>query len=209
MSSSKTNPKVNGYFSRAKKWKEEMEKMREIALGCDLTEELKWGKPCYTLDGKNVVLIVGFKDYCSYILAKGALLEDPKNILVKAGENTQAARQIRFTGLQEITKLERALKGYLQNAIDVEKAGLEVIYKKITERPLPEELQAKMDEDPEFEKAFKALTPGRQRAYLMHFGDAKQSATRIARIEKCTAQIFEGKGLNEEYIQQKKKTAKR
>jgi len=174
-----------------------MEKLRAIVLSCPLTEELKWGKPCYTFEGKNIVLIIGFKEYCALLLGKGALLKDPKGILVKAGENTQAARQIRFTDLGQITKLAGTLKAYLQEAIAAEKAGLEVAYKKISEYAIPEELQARFDEMPALKKAFQSLTPGRQRFYLMHFSSAKQSTTRIARIEKCTPQILAGKGMND------------
>lgn len=204
MSKTTTNPKVDGYLKKAKKWREEMEELRAIILGCGLAEELKWGKPCYTVQDKNVVLIVGFKDYCSLLLCKGALLKDPKGILIKAGENTQAARQIRFTGMQEINKLETSLKAYVREAVEVEKAGLEVTYKKISEFPIPEELQNKLAEDPTLKKAFAALTPGRQRAYFMHFAAPKQSATRVSRIEKCTPLILAGKGLNDDYRQSKK-----
>ncbi|EDY18007.1 protein of unknown function DUF1801 [Chthoniobacter flavus Ellin428] len=197
MTKSSTNPKADRYFKSAKRWQEEMEKLRAIVLSCPLTEELKWGKPCYTFEGKNIVLIIGFKEYCSLLLGKGALLKDPKGILVKAGENTQAARQIRFTDLGQITKLAPTLKAYLQEAIAAEKAGLEVTYKKITEFAIPEELQARFDEQPAFKKAFQSLTAGRQRAYLIHFSGAKQSATRTARIEKCIPQILDGKGMND------------
>lgn len=181
-----------------------MEELRAIILGCGLAEELKWGKPCYTVQDKNVVLIVGFKDYCSLLLCKGALLKDPKGILIKAGENTQAARQIRFTGMQEINKLETSLKAYVREAVEMEKAGLEVTYKKISEFPIPEELQNKLAEDPALKKAFAALTPGRQRAYFMHFSAPKQSTTRVSRIEKCTPLILAGKGLNDDYVRSKK-----
>lgn len=204
MSKTTTNPKVDGYLKKAKKWREEMEELRAIILGCGLAEELKWGKPCYTVQDKNVVLIVGFKDYCSLLLCKGALLKDPKGILIKAGENTQAARQIRFTGMQEINKLETSLKAYVREAVEMEKAGLEVTYKKISEFPIPEELQNKLAEDPALKKAFAALTPGRQRAYFMHFSAPKQSTTRVSRIEKCTPLILAGKGLNDDYVRSKK-----
>ncbi len=203
MTKTTTNPKVDGYLKKAKKWREEMEKLRAIILGCGLSEELKWGKPCYTAQDKNVVLIVGFKEYCSLLFCKGALLKDAKGILIKAGENTQAARQIRFTGMQEINKLETSLKAYVREAVEVEKAGLEVTYKKISEFPVPEELQNKLDEDPVLKKAFAALTPGRQRAYLMHFSAPKQSATRVSRIEKCRELILSGKGLNDDYARKK------
>jgi uncharacterized protein YdeI (YjbR/CyaY-like superfamily) len=198
------NSKVDDYLKNAKRWREEMTRLRAIVLSCDLTEELKWGKPCYTVDGKNVVLIIGFKEYCSLLLGKGALLKDPKGILVKAGENTQSARQIRFTSLGQIVDLEPALKAYIREAVEVEKAGLEVVYKPISERPIPGELQRKWEEMPDLKTAFKALTPGRQRAYLMHFSEPKQAKTRESRIEKCIPQILQGKGLNEEYRSAKK-----
>ena len=204
MTKTKTNPKADGYLKRAKKWRAEMEKLRELLLATGLTEELKWGKPCYTLDGANVVLIIGFKDYCSLLFPKGALLKDPKGILIKAGENTQAARQARFTSLEQIAKLESAVKACVREAIAAEKAGLEVIYKKITEFPIPAELQDQFDKSGAFKTAFQALTPGRQRAYIMHFSAPKQSATRVSRIEKCTAQILEGKGLNDDYRSKRK-----
>ena len=171
--------------------------LREMLLKCPLTEELKWGKPCYTVDGKNVVLIVGFKEYCALLFGKGALLKDPKGILIQPTENTQATRQIRFTSIEEIEKLERALPAYVEQAIAVEKAGLEVTYKKVTEFNLPGELQDRFKEDPSFKKAFQALTPGRQRGYILYFSGAKQSKTREARIEKCAPLIFDGKGLND------------
>ena len=181
-----------------------MEQLRAILLGCRLTEELKWGKPCYTFEGTNIVLIIGFKNYCSLLFCKGGLVKDTKGIMVKPGENTQAARQIRFTGLQEVVKLKPVLKAYVQEAIEAEKAGLKVEYKRITEHKVPEELEAKFKEDPAFMTAFKALTPGRQRAYLMHFSAPKQTKTRESRIEKCTKQILEGKKLNYQYLSKKK-----
>jgi uncharacterized protein YdeI (YjbR/CyaY-like superfamily) len=194
-----TNPKVDGYLKRAKKWQEEMAKLREIILACGLTEELKWGKPCYTFQEKNVVLIIGFKNYCSLLFGKGALLKDAKSILVKAGENTQAARQARFTSLKEIERLESAVKSYVKEAIENEKAGKEVEYKKPSEFKMPKELQNKLDKDAGFKKAFYALTPGRQRAYVIFFTAAKQSQTRESRIEKYRQQILDGKGMNDDY----------
>jgi uncharacterized protein YdeI (YjbR/CyaY-like superfamily) len=193
------NPKVDAYISRAKKWREEMTLLRKIILSCPLTEELKWGKPCYSFDGMNVVLIIGFKNYCSLLFCKGALLKDAKGLLVKAGENTQAARQMRFTELRQITDRKAIVKAYVEEAIAAEKAGLEVKYKRISEHKMPEELQKKLEKDPALKTAFHALTQGRQRAYFIHFSSAKQAATREARIEKCREQILEGKGLNEEY----------
>jgi uncharacterized protein YdeI (YjbR/CyaY-like superfamily) len=191
------NPKVDGYFSKAKKWQEEMAKLRLIILDCQLTEELKWGKPCYTFQKSNIVLIVGFKEYCALIFCKGALLNDAHGLLIKPGENTQAGRQIRFTNLQEIVEMEPILKGYIHEAIEAEKAGLEVYYKKHTELIFPEEFQNKLDEIPALKTAFQALTPGRQRAYHLYFSAAKQSKTRESRVEKWMPQILQGKGLDD------------
>ena len=193
----KTNPKVDWYFSKAKKWKQESKKLRTIVLDCGLTEELKWGKPCYTFQGSNVVLIHGFKDYCALLFFKGALLKDAKGVLVQQTENVQAARQFRFTNLREIAEKETTLKAYIKEAIDVEKAGLEVDYKKTSEFKISEEFQNKVDEIPALKIAFDALTPGRQRGYILYFSAAKQSKTRESRIEKCMQQILNGKGLND------------
>jgi uncharacterized protein YdeI (YjbR/CyaY-like superfamily) len=195
MPKSGKNPQVDAYLKNAKKWQKEMEKLRTIFLACRLTEEFKWNKPCYTFEKSNVVIILPLKEYCALLFCKGALLKDPQGILVKAGENTQAARQIRFTRLEEIAAKETILKAYIQNAIDVEKAGLEVVYKKITEFAVPEELQKKLDQMPALKTAFTALTPGRQRGYLIHFSAPKQSKTRESRIEKCLPKILKGKGL--------------
>jgi len=192
------NPKVDLFLSKATEWQKEIRKLRSIFLGFPLTEELKWGKPCYMFQASNVVVILPLKEYCALLFCKGALLKDTHGILVKAGENTQAARQIRFTNLREIVGKESALKGYIQQAIEVEKAGLEVTYKKITEFGVPEELQKKLDQTPALKTAFKALTPGRQRGYLIYFSAAKQSKTRESRVEKCMPQILKGKGLNDE-----------
>jgi uncharacterized protein YdeI (YjbR/CyaY-like superfamily) len=193
----KKNPKVDGYFKREKKWREESEKLREIVLGCPVTEELKWGKPCYTFQDSNVVIIQGFKEYCALLFGKGALLKDPKGILIQQTENVQAARQLRFTDVREITKMAPIIKAYVKEAIEVEKAGLEVQYKKTSEFKVPEELQNRFAEDRTFKKAFDALTPGRQRGYLLYFGAAKQSKTRESRIEKSMPQIFQGKGMQD------------
>jgi uncharacterized protein YdeI (YjbR/CyaY-like superfamily) len=204
MPKNKTNPTIDAYLRKAKKWQWEMTKLRAIALGCGLTEELKWGKPCYTFQESNIVLIIGFKNYCALLLCKGALLKDPKRILITAGENTQAARQIRFTDIREIVRIEVTLKAYLREAIAAEKAGLKVQYKKSSAFAIPEELQKKLDEHSAFKAAFQSLTPGRQRAYVIHFSAAKQSQTRVSRIEKCLPQILEGKGLHDEYRSMKK-----
>lgn len=191
------NPKVDGFLRKAKQWKEEFIKLREIILACELTEDFKWMHPCYTLEGKNILLIHGFKDYCAILFHKGALLKDPNGILIQQTENVQAARQIRFTHVEQIIEMEDILKSYIQEAIEVEKSGQEISYKKTNEYTVPEELQAKFDESSAFKTAFEALTPGRQRAYLYHFSEAKQSKTRTARIEKYYRQILDGKGLND------------
>jgi uncharacterized protein YdeI (YjbR/CyaY-like superfamily) len=193
----KMNPKVDGYFRKAKKWQKEFRKLRRICLDCGLTEELKWGHPCYTFQNSNIVLIHGFKDYCALLFFKGALLKDPKGILVQQTENVQAARQIRFTNVREIVKLEPILKAYIKEAVDVEKAGLEVNYKETSEFKIPEEFQKKLDEIPALKTAFDALTPGRQRGYLLYFSAPKQSKTRESRIEKFMPQILNGKGLDD------------
>ena len=199
MTKGSTNPKVEEFLSNAKTWKAEYNALREIILDCgdELTEEYKWMHPCYTLDNKNIVLIHGFKEYCALLFHKGALLKDPHELLIQQTENVQAARQIRFTTLQQIIDLEGAIKEYVLQAIEVEKAGLEVELKKTTEFTMVEEFQLKLDESPELKTAFEELTPGRQRAYLLHFSTPKQSKTRVSRIEKCIPQILAGKGLND------------
>ncbi len=191
------NPKVDFYFSKAKKWQEELEKLRTIVLSCPLTEELKWGCPCYTFQESNIVLIHGFKEYCALLFFKGALLNDADGILIQQTENVQAARQIRFTNVREIVEMETILKAYIYEAIEVEKAGLKVNFKKTTEFIIPEEFQNKLDEIPALKTAFNALTPGRQRAYIFYFSAPKQSKTRESRVEKCMQQILNGKGLND------------
>jgi uncharacterized protein YdeI (YjbR/CyaY-like superfamily) len=192
------NPKVDFYFNKAKKWQEEFEKLRMIILDCGLAEELKWGVPCYTFEKRNIVLIHGFKEYCALLFVKGALLNDAKGILITQTKNTQAARQIRFTNVREIVKMKPILKAYIYEAIEVEKAGLKVNFKKTTEFIIPEEFQNKLDEIPALKTAFDALTPGRQRAYVLYFSAPKQSKTRESRVEKCMQQILSGKGLNDE-----------
>ena len=191
------NPKVDEYLSKTKKWLEELEKLRMIILDCQLTEELKWGLPCYTFQKSNIVLIQVFKEYCALLFFKGALLNDANGILFKIGMNTQAGRQIRFTNVREIVEMETILKAYIYEAIEVEKAGLKVNFKKTTEFIIPEEFQNKLDEIPALKTAFDALTPGRQRAYIFYFSEPKQSKTRESRVEKCTQQILNGKGLND------------
>src|SRR5690242_16958184 len=193
MTNSRMNPKVDEFLSRAKKWKEEYEKLRDIILDCGLTEEFKWMHPCYTLENKNIVLIHGFKEYCALLFHKGSLLKDPRGILIQQTENVQAARQIRFTNVQEIVAMETILKDYIYEAIEVEKAGLEVNFKKNSEYIIPEEFQKKLNEIPALKTAFEALTPGRQRAYLLHFSGPKQAKTRESRVEKCMPQILNGK----------------
>jgi uncharacterized protein YdeI (YjbR/CyaY-like superfamily) len=191
------NPKVNTFLGKAKKWQDEFTQLRAIILDCDLHEDFKWGQPCYTLDGQNVVLMHGFKEYCALLFFKGALLKDPKGILIQQTENVQAARQIRFTDAEQITKLEKVLKTYIRNAIELEKSGAKVEFKKTTEFSWPEEFERKVDEMPALRTAFEALTQGRQRAYLLHFSSAKQTKTRESRIEKCTPHILNGKGLDD------------
>ena len=197
MKKSAMNARVDSYFSSARKWHEEFRKLREIILDFNLTEQFKWGHPCYMLQNSNVVLMHGFKEYCALLFMKGALLKDSKGILVQQTQNVQAARQIRFTNVQQIVELESILKAYIKEAIAVEKAGLEVNYKKTAEFTIPEEFQNKLNVNSALKKAFAALTPGRQRGYLLYFSGAKQSKTRQARIEKCVPQILNGKGLDD------------
>src|SRR5688572_28782705 len=192
------NPKVDWFFDKTTQWQKEFQKLRTIILDCDLIEELKWGQPCYTFEKSNIVLIHGFKDYCALLFFKGALLKDPKSILVQQTENVQAARQIRFTNIVEIEKMKPILKKYIYEAIKVEEAGLKVDFKKTTEFTMPEEFKKKLDKSSALKKAFYALTPGRQRGYLLYFSQAKQAKTREARIEKYAKQILEGKGLEDE-----------
>ena len=190
----KMNPKVDGYLRKATKWKEEMKKLRRISLACGLTEELKWAKPCYTFQNSNIVIIQGFKEFCALLFCKGALLKDPNGILKTFG--WQAARRIPFTNVREIVEMEPILKAYIHEAIEAEKAGLKVNLKKKPE-PVPKELQNKLDQIPALKAAFDALTPGRQRGYILYFSGAKQSKTRESRIEKWMPQILNGKGLND------------
>ncbi|MDM5453664.1 YdeI/OmpD-associated family protein [Peribacillus simplex] len=197
MTKSRTNPKVDEFLDKAKKWKEEYETLRNIVLDCELTEEFKWMHPCYTFEKKNIVLIHGFKEYCALLFHKGALLKDTHGILIQQTENVQGARQIRFTNVQEIVAMETILKAYIHEAIEVEKAGLEVNFKSNTEFIIPEELQNKFDEIPALKTAFEALTPGRQRAYILYFSQPKQSKTRVSRVEKYMQQILDGKGLKD------------
>ena len=191
------NPKVDFFFNKAEKWQEEFEKLRMIILDCQLTEELKWGVPCYTFEKKNIVLIHGFKEYCAILFVKGALLKDAKGILIQQTENVQAARQIRFTNVQEIVEMETTLKAYINEAIEVEIAGLKVNFKNSSEFTFPEEFISKLEEVPGMQDAFDALTPGRQRAYILYFSTPKQSKTRESRIDKYMQQILNGKGLND------------
>jgi len=191
------NPKVEFYFKKADKWKAEVAKLRTIALASKLTEEVKWGCPCYTVNGNNVVLIHDFKDYCAYLFLKGALLKDSKKILIQQTKNVQSARQIRFASLKEITKLEPVLKSYIREAIDVEKSGAKVAMKKTSEFAMPEEFRSRLEKEPTLKRAFESLTPGRQRGYLLHFSSAKQSKTRESRIENCVPRILDGLGLDD------------
>ncbi|WP_057938293.1 YdeI/OmpD-associated family protein [Algoriphagus resistens] len=191
------NTKVDFFFDKPTQWQKEYRQLRALVLDCGLTEELKWGVPCYTFQGSNIVLIHGFKEYCALLFHKGALLQDAEHILIQQTENVQSARQIRFTDVKEIIDIKSLLKSYIFEAIEVEKAGLKVELKKTKEYPVPEEFQVKLDENPELKAAFEALTPGRQRGYLLHFGSAKQAKTREERIEKLIPQILNGKGLND------------
>lgn len=191
------NPKVDEFLSKTSHWREEFERLRAIVLDSPLTEELKWGVPCYAFGGKNVVLIHGFKEYCALLFFKGALLEDPAGILIAQSENTQATRQIRFAGTGEIDRLAPVLKSYVQRAIELEKAGLKVPLKQTAEFEVPEEFRDRLDRMPELKAAFEALTPGRQRAYLLHFSGARQAKTRLSRIEQCVPRILDGKGLDD------------
>ena len=191
------NPKADFYFRKSKKWQEELEELREIILDCGLDELVKWGVPCYAYNRTNVVLIHEFKEYCAMLFFKGVLMKDPKKILVQQTRNVQSARQIRFTGIGEIVKMEKTLKAYVKEAMKIEKAGLTVELKKTKEYPVPDELKALFKEDAEFKKAFHALTPGRQRGYLLYFSSAKQSKTRESRIEKYAKHILNGKGLED------------
>src|SRR6201990_396759 len=194
---SKPNPKVNFFFRNSEKWREELARLRAIVLDCGLAEELKWGCPCYTFGKSNIVLIHEFKEYCALLFHKGALLKDTHGVLVQQTENVQAARQMRFDSVAEIVELEPVIKAYIHEAIEADKAGLKVEYKKTAEYRIPDELQIRLDEDPAFKTAFEALTPGRQRGYILHFAAPKQAKTREARIAKYMPQILKGKGLND------------
>lgn len=191
------NSKVDAFINRADRWRDEFEELREIILDCGLTEELKWGQPCYTFEKKNIVLMHGFKDYCALLFHKGALLKDPKRILIQQTENVQSARQIRFTNVEEIKKLERTIKAYIHEAVEIEKAGLKVNLKKTSEFKVPEEFQKELDKNSALKKAFRTLTPGRQRTYVLHFSQPKQSKTRESRVRKSIPHILSGKGLND------------
>jgi uncharacterized protein YdeI (YjbR/CyaY-like superfamily) len=197
MTKSGTNPKVDGFFSNAGRWQEEMEKLRSIILNEELTEELKWGWPCYSFQESNIVLMHGFKEYCALLFFKGVLMKDPNAILIRQTENVQAARQIRFTNARQIAGMASVLKAYVREAIEVEKTGLKVEYKETTEYPIPEEFKSRLARTPALKTAFDALTPGRQKGYLFFFSAAKQSKTRESRIDKCMRQILSGKGLND------------
>jgi uncharacterized protein YdeI (YjbR/CyaY-like superfamily) len=193
------NPKVDWYFEKPKKWQKELQAMRSIALECNLTEDLKWGCPCYTFEKKNIVLIHDFKEYCAYLFFKGAILKDPKGILIQQTENVQAARQIRFTNVKDIVKMKKVLQRYIYEAVKVEDAGLKVPLKKTKEFKMPEEFETRLKKNAALKKAFYALTPGRQRGYLLYFASAKQAKTRESRIGKYVDHILEGMGLEDEY----------
>lgn len=189
--------KVDGFLRSQKSWRKEFTKLREIILACDLTEDLKWGQPCYSLDGKNIILMHGFKEYCAVLFPKGALLKDPKGILVQQTKNVQAARQIRFTSLADVHKTEKAVMAYVREAIEVEKKGLKVPFKRTKDFEMAEEFDSKLDENAALKKAFEALTPGRQRGYLLHFAQPKLAKTREARVEKAIPRILDGLGLDD------------
>jgi uncharacterized protein YdeI (YjbR/CyaY-like superfamily) len=191
------NPKVDAFLKRQDRWRAELEKLREILLGSGLTEELKWGHPCYVLDRKNVALIHGFKEYCAVLFHKGALLKDPKGVLIQQTKNVQATRQIRFTSVQAVAKLEKTLKAYVREAIAIERAGLKVPFKKTEDFELPEELRSELAANAKLKAAFAALTPGRQRAYIFHFAQAKLPKTREARVQKHIPRILKGLGLDD------------
>jgi uncharacterized protein YdeI (YjbR/CyaY-like superfamily) len=191
------NPKVDWFFDKETKWQKEYEKMRTVVLDCGLTEELKWGCPCYTFENRNIVLIHGFKEYCAFLFFKGALLSNSNGILIQQTQNVQSARQIRFTNVKEIVKQDKILKAYIYEAIEVERAGLKVKLKTTSDFKIPEEFQKQLDKKPALKKAFEKLTPGRQRAYLFYFSQPKQSKTREARVEKYTKHILNGRGLND------------
>lgn len=190
------NPEVDSFLRNAEQWQEEMEQLRTICLDCRLTEELKWSKPCYTFQESNIVIIQPFKESCALMFFKGVLLKDPDDVLEKPGEHSKVARRIPFTGVQEIAEMEPLLKSYIHEAIEAEKAGLEVEITEKTE-PVPEEFQRKLDENPTLKTAFDALTPGRKRGYILHFSGAKKSETRKRRVEKCIPKILDGKGLHD------------
>ena len=197
MTSSEPNPKTDWFFVKDTRWQKEYEKLRKIILSCGLSEELKWGCPCYTFENNNIVLMHGFKEYCALLFFKGALLADPDGMLIQQTENVQSARQLRFTSVQQVVKAERIVKAYVYEAIEVERAGLHVKYKKTKDFKIPDEFQTKLDKMPSLKTAFNALTPGRQRAYIFHFSQPKQSKTRTARVEKYLKQILNGKGLDD------------
>ena len=209
MAPSRTNPQVDDYLKRLTKWQKESKKLREIVLDCGLTEESKWGKPCYTFQNSNVVIIHGFKEYCALLFCKGVLLKDANRILIQQTDNVQAARQIRFTNLRQIVEMESIVKAYVHEAVEVEKAGLEVNYRRTSEFTIPEELQIKWRESPALKTAFESLTPGRQRGYVLYFSAPKQSKTRESRIEKCRQKILDGKGLDDEYASTRKTKSSR
>lgn len=193
----KKNPKVDAYLAKLNRWRKESEALRGIALACGLSEELKWGKPCYDFEGGNVAIIQGFKEYCALLFCKGALLKDPRKLLIQQTKNVQAARQLRFTNVRQIVDQKSVIKRLLHNAIAVEKAGLEVTFKETREYAVPAELTGKLQQNPALNSAFQALTPGRQRGYLLYFSAPKQSKTRESRIDQCTPRILNGKGLRD------------
>ncbi|MBC2324440.1 YdeI/OmpD-associated family protein [Listeria booriae] len=199
MAEQKTNPKVEEYVNKAKRWQAEYKQLRAYALDCDLSEDIKWKHPCFMYEDNNIVLAHGFKEYCALLFMKGVLLKDPNGILVQQTANVQSARQIRFKNLEEIIEMEDIIKAYIKEAIEVEKSGAQVAFKKEEEFPVPEELDQKFAEMPPLKEAFEKLTPGRQRAYLLYFAAPKQSKTRVSRIDKYTDRILDGIGLNDRF----------
>jgi uncharacterized protein YdeI (YjbR/CyaY-like superfamily) len=194
---SPSNPAVDAYVAKARPWQDEIARLRAVLLAANLVEDFKWGKPCYTHDGSNIVLIMPLKDSCTLLFTKGALMKDPKGLLVQPGENSQSARQMRFVSMAEITRLEKSLKSYLKEAVSVEAAGLKVDFKKSTDLVYPKEFQDKLDRNSALREAFLKLTPGRQRQYHLHFTGAKQAATRESRVDKAIPLILDGVGLND------------
>lgn len=204
MAKAAANPKLDSFFNRAKKWQPELKALRALALGLPLVEDMKWGQPCYTLEGRNVFLVTAFKNYALVMFVKGALLKDRRKLLVTAGQNTQAARQLRFTSLAEIKKKQAIIKDYMREAMKAEQAGKEVIFKPLVAMAIPEALEAALRKNKAFKKAFESLTPGRRRAYIIYIAGAKTAVTRLSRVEKIRPLVMKGLGLNDNYVKTKR-----